>query len=315
MPAKITKEIYEQRISERFPEQEYEILSFNGITNPLKIKCLKCGRELSFSDGNSCLRNKNGICRKCYDNPVHNQPISQEELQHRLDNFYGENRYLIIESNGVRNPLKIKCLKCGTIIERQSFSHIERENELCKNCRDLSDSLETIQSKINLRFGEDEFEVLKFDKKTNKLTVKHKCGFIRTMDRARFYERGLCPQCDKATSAGEADVARFLTKKKIPYQTQKTYNDLLSENGKYLRFDFCVDDKFIIEYNGMQHYKPIDHFGGEETFKKTVLHDSMKEEYCKRNNIPYLIIPYWQDKKKESMIISFLKCNDYPIEE
>jgi hypothetical protein len=34
------------------------------------------------------------------------------------------------------------------------------------------------------------------------------------------------------------------------------------------------------------------HFDNEEKFKKTQLHDQIKNEYCKKNNIPLIRIPY-----------------------
>lgn len=315
MPKKITKQEFERRIREKFPDQGYEVITFDGICKPLIIKCLKCGRELSYRDGNSPLSNTNGICRHCYDNPVKNKPISQKELQQRLDEQFGQNKYLIIESNGVRNPLKIKCLNCGNIINRQAWDHMERQKELCECYRQWGDSLSEIQEKIDNKFGKGEFQLLDSNVKTKKITIKHKCGFIRTMDRQRFYERGLCPQCNKATSAGESEIARFLTKKNIPYETQKTFKDLVGINGGLLKFDFFVDKKFIIEFNGIQHYEPTGYFGGQDAYEQRVEHDQLKIQYCKEHNIPMLIIPYWDNKKKESIILSFLKRNDYLVTE
>lgn len=43
-----------------------------------------------------------------------------------------------------------------------------------------------------------------------------------------------------------------------------------------------------IEYQGIQHYKPVDFFGGEETFEKNKERDIKKESLCKKNNC-YLI--------------------------
>ena len=61
-----------------------------------------------------------------------------------------------------------------------------------------------------------------------------------------------------------------------------------------LRFDFAIikDESIIglIEYNGDQHYHVVDHFGGEEGYKMTVLRDEMKKEYCSKNHIPLLIL-------------------------
>jgi hypothetical protein len=39
-----------------------------------------------------------------------------------------------------------------------------------------------------------------------------------------------------------------------------------------------------IEYQGAQHYEPIEFFGGQEAFEKTVERDKRKKQLCKKNN-------------------------------
>ena len=39
-----------------------------------------------------------------------------------------------------------------------------------------------------------------------------------------------------------------------------------------------------IEYQGAQHYEPIEFFGGEEAFKKSVERDKRKKKLCVKNN-------------------------------
>ena len=63
-----------------------------------------------------------------------------------------------------------------------------------------------------------------------------------------------------------------------------------------LHFDFAIfkDDKIIglIEYDGRQHFEPIEFFGGEKGFEQTKKRDEIKNAYCKINNIPLLRLPY-----------------------
>ena len=71
-----------------------------------------------------------------------------------------------------------------------------------------------------------------------------------------------------------------------------------SENPEYkysLAFDFAIFDSYdnllsLIEYDGEQHFKSMEYFGGEESFKKTIKRDEIKDKYCKKNNIPLLRI-------------------------
>lgn len=49
---------------------------------------------------------------------------------------------------------------------------------------------------------------------------------------------------------------------------------------------------FAIEYNGPQHYNPINYFGGESTFKKVRDLDKKKAKLCKLNNCKLWIVKY-----------------------
>jgi hypothetical protein len=48
---------------------------------------------------------------------------------------------------------------------------------------------------------------------------------------------------------------------------------------------FMPDRRVAIEFQGEQHDRPIDFFGGEEAFKKNVERDRMKLLKCKRNGV------------------------------
>ena len=49
---------------------------------------------------------------------------------------------------------------------------------------------------------------------------------------------------------------------------------------------------YLIEYDGKQHFKPIEWFGGAENFKKQQRRDKIKDNYCQLHNIPLLRLPY-----------------------
>lgn len=37
-----TKESFQQKLKERFPDEEIEVITFNGVKNPCSFKCCKC---------------------------------------------------------------------------------------------------------------------------------------------------------------------------------------------------------------------------------------------------------------------------------
>lgn len=62
------------------------------------------------------------------------------------------------------------------------------------------------------------------------------------------------------------------------------------------RFDIYIPKYNIaIEYNGKQHYEPVDIFGGEEGFQNTIERDKNKRKLCKRNNCLLIEIRYDED--------------------
>lgn len=113
------------------------------------------------------------------------------------------------------------------------------------------------------------------------------------------------------SSSGERIVEGILKDHGIPFSTQYTFNNC--KNVFSLRYDFAIiyDDKilFLIEYDGKQHYEPIDWFGGQESFETTKRRDNIKNEYCKKNKIPLLRLPYTLTKEEiESKILKQYKC-------
>ena len=63
-----------------------------------------------------------------------------------------------------------------------------------------------------------------------------------------------------------------------------------------------------IEYDGIQHFKPIKAWGGEEGLKKNIERDKIKEEKCKKNNVTLIRFTYKEnDLLSENYVKSKLK--------
>lgn len=98
-------------------------------------------------------------------------------------------------------------------------------------------------------------------------------------------------------SSGETAIEILLKNNGIKYKSQFTFEDCVSEQNNLLRFDFAIFDTKgnlieLIEYNGKQHYEPIEYFGGKKGFETLQKHDQIKSKYCKDNNIKLIVIPY-----------------------
>ncbi len=98
-----------------------------------------------------------------------------------------------------------------------------------------------------------------------------------------------CPQCK--SSRGEREIFNWLNNNSIIFEQQKTFDGC--KNKKLLPFDFYLPQyNTCIEYDGEQHYYPINFFGGEERLKKNIQRDEIKTNYCFVNNIRLLRIRY-----------------------
>ena len=116
------------------------------------------------------------------------------------------------------------------------------------------------------------------------------------------------------SSLGERKTNFVLEKLNI--KSIQQYRHKLCANKLCLPFDFYFNKDnlhYFIEYNGEQHYRPV--FGQknitkEENFKKTQKNDLIKLNFCKKNNYPLLVIPYWI-KDFENLISEFLKTTQF----
>ena len=76
-------------------------------------------------------------------------------------------------------------------------------------------------------------------------------------------------------------------------------------NGHTLFFDFYLPKfEMVIEFQGEQHYKSVEYFGGDEAFEKRKHYDDLKKEWCKSNGIRLLEISYTDIDNIEEILLS-----------
>lgn len=103
-----------------------------------------------------------------------------------------------------------------------------------------------------------------------------------------------CPKCKK--SKGEIKIHKHLIENNISCSLQCSFADCRDKHA--LPFDFAILNEYkkvigLIEYDGEQHYKAVEKFGGQTALESNKRRDMIKTEYCRANNIPLLRIPYW----------------------
>ena len=119
-----------------------------------------------------------------------------------------------------------------------------------------------------------------------------------------------CDGTKNNKSGGEKKIEKYLNKYKILYEYNTSYK---VKNIKLLKWDFIVnykDEKRMIEFNGRQHYQPIQY--GNQTleeannnFIRQKENDRIKSDFCKENDIKLLWIPYWEFNTIDKLLDDF----------
>ena len=109
---------------------------------------------------------------------------------------------------------------------------------------------------------------------------------------------GTTKSCGCLKSAGEYKIIQLLKNNNIIFETQKTFNSCrFPETNKLGYFDFYINNQFLLEYDGPQHFSySKSGWDNLEYFLNITKKDNFKNKWCKENNIPLKRIPYWELK-------------------
>lgn len=157
----------------------------------------------------------------------------------------------------------------------------------------------------------------------NYVTVQYSCGCIKEQRLATLTPD--CPICSgKWKTENEVcklveEYAPKLSDKDVIISTNRQKTVHMHPNGEPVtrRFDIVIEithreDESVkrwvaVEYNGEQHYRPVN-FGNlteeelAEAFKGNQIRDKQKSDFCKYFNIPLIIIPYWEKNNIEEIV-------------
>ena len=106
-----------------------------------------------------------------------------------------------------------------------------------------------------------------------------------------------------SSSSGEIFLAVLL--KQLNIEFIREYKFAMCVNKRPLPFDFYLPRHNIcIEYQGKQHYEPIEYFGGSERYETRVHNDKIKRDYCLANDIHLVCLPYTLSNDEIAKIIT-----------
>lgn len=261
---------------------------FESTKKSLLVHCNKC--NMDFKRSWVALKNYPD-CPFCSNKKVSWDTHTFAMYVDRVTN--GEYK-LVSEFKKANLNVKIKHITCNSIYDVMPLNFLKGDR--CPNERYLRVSQtqrmgqETFKKKVSILTG-DEYSVIgNYRTARLKILMKHnKCGRTWEITPDSFLRGHRCPHCIE--SQGEHNIFLFLSKKHIDFISQYKFKDC-----KYkflLPFDFYIPSKnMCIEYDGIQHFEPVKHFGGEKRFKVRKIRDRIKNKYCKTHGIKLLRIKY-----------------------
>lgn len=258
---------------------------YKGNKDKLKIKC-ENGHvfEMSFNTFKSGHR-----CKEC---SIKNRIEKRKHTYEYVKNFIEKQGYILLSKKYKNNleDLKMICDK-GHIVN-MNFGNFQRGHR-CKKCA-MEQNHES--QKHNYEYVKkyiEKFEYKLLNKEylniNSKLKMQCKEGHVFEMTFKNFKKGNRCPKCKQTN--GESKIEYFLKENEIDFKYQYYFKDCKFK--RLLPFDFYIPSKnMCIEYDGKQHYEINTYFGGYESFIDTKIRDTIKNIYCRENNIKLLRITY-----------------------
>lgn len=306
MAKKLTQEEFIKKCKEIHNNfYSYDEVIYKNSNTDIKILCPKHG----YFNQNSYLHSKGHGCLKCMKEKLRNErKMSNEEIISKFNKVHNNKYdYSLINYRGLNtNKIIIICPIHGPF-EQYPKNHINGMG--CPKCSKNNPynklSKNTLKDDMN-KIHNNKYEYIIPDNVNAKSKIKIICPthgeFIQKLGNHIHKKQG-CPICSE--SIGEKIIASYLTQNNVIFIRQKTFDDCI--NIKKLKFDFYLPEfNTIIEFDGLQHVKPILKFGGDNYFNYIKLCDKIKTEYCIKNGIKLIRIPYTEFKNIEKIIKSEL---------
>jgi len=209
---------------------------------------------------------------------------------------------LVKDVKGNRDVVDIICPDHG-VFKKTVSNHMNLGGG-CPKCVGISrwDTNMLVSEFNKIHFQIYDYSLVEYENTTKK--VKIVCKKHGTFNQGIHHHlRGQgCPKCSNI-SVGEEYVKLYLEENKIKYISQHGFDTCRYVNK--LNFDFYLPEyNTCIEFDGIQHFKPIKGFGGEKSFLDGIKRDECKNKWCMENNVNLIRIKYDQISKISEILNS-----------
>lgn len=267
----------------------------NKNSDKITIICKDHG---TFIQRYSDHKNGNG-CPKC--GGVHR--YNTEEIIEQFINIHGNKyNYSSVDYVGWDNKVEIICPKHGVF---KQTPHNHKSGDGCPICagRYLNNQL-IIEQFIDTHGDKYDYSIVDYQGATTKVEIicpKH--GVFKQAPIQHKKGNG-CPICKE--SKGEEIIRLFLINNNINFIQEYFVSDGIN-NKEGNRYDFYLPEiDTYLEYQGIQHYKPVEFFGGEEQFLKRQYKDFDKFLMCTFSGADLLTIPFYYINRIDEYLSYYL---------
>lgn len=277
MPAKKTKdEFIRDAILKHGDVYNYDEVEY--INSKIKVKII-CDKHGEFYQKPNAHLNGNK-CPKCSDRykPSTSEFISDCIKIHGNDYDYSN---VVYKNN--KQKITIRCIEHDLEITLFARSHLSGVG--CSKCK-----IKKIIPRFEIVHG-DSYDYSKSEYNGFKNTITITCKIHGDFEQNPYYHLDGCgcPLCGNISSIGENRIYNFFLKNNIEVIREHRFSDCKYKNT--LPFDFYIPSmNMCIEYDGIQHFEPVEYFGGEKNFKKQMVKDQIKTDYCENNGISLIRI-------------------------
>ena len=262
------------------------VKTYDSNTRTWNCEC-DCGKETKVTSYN--LRNGHTKSCGCL---RHRTPVNKINM---IGQKFG--RALVIkevERDATGHDIKYECIcDCGTIFITRGGA---LRSGKCQSCGCYNKERTSEVHKIPMlgkKFGKlIVIEQVESPNKRLYYRCQCECGNY-TVVVGEDIRSGHTTSCGCLKSKGEDAISKILRSANIPFEKEKTFDSCRFPKTNYHgRFDFYVNNHYLIEYDGIQHFGVPNKWDKYETTEERKERDEYKTQWCKENNIPLIRIPY-----------------------
>lgn len=224
--------------------------------------------------------------------------LTQEEYINRCNHIHNHKYdYTNTVYTNKRSKVKITCPVHGEFKQLANNHLVGRGCQKCDHDNrkmSLADFITRANKKHNLKY---DYSMTSYSNIRTSVEIScPKHGIFIQVPNDHLKGSG-CPICRE--SKGESEISKILKSLKVAFVRQKRFE--YCKNISQLPFDFYIPEwNICIEYDGIQHFKPIDWFGSEQYLKKVQKHDRIKTSFCNDNSIKLIRYSYFEDLRSIS---------------